>query len=72
MSKPYNENADEMLYKAHRWFFQELEASYAAIAIHFFPYNFIGIHETIRVTPAMRAGISKHLISWKGFLTFHN
>lgn len=33
----------------------------AAISLHFFYYNFIRIHQTLRVTPAMEAGISKHL-----------
>jgi hypothetical protein len=41
----------------------------AAIALHFFHYNFMRIHESLRVTPAMQAGISKHLMSWEEFLT---
>ena len=42
----------------------------AAIALHFFHYDFMRIHETLRVTPAMEAGISKHLISWEEFLNY--
>ncbi len=40
----------------------------ASLAIHFFHYNFMRIHETLRVTPAMQAGISKHLMTWEEFL----
>lgn len=39
-----------------------------AIALHFFYYNFIRIHQTLRVTPAMEAKITGHLWSWKDFL----
>jgi len=28
------------------------------------------IHETIKVTPAMEAGVSNHLWSWKDLLDF--
>ena len=40
----------------------------AALALHFFYYNFMRLHETIRVTPAMQAVISKHLMTWEEFL----
>lgn len=40
----------------------------AALALHFYHYNFMRIHETLRVTPAMEAGISKHLLTWEEFL----
>ncbi len=33
----------------------------AAVDLHFFYYNFVRIHKTIRVTPAMEAGVSNHL-----------
>lgn len=39
----------------------------AALALHFFHYNFMRIHETLRVTPAMQAGISRHLMTWEEF-----
>jgi len=35
----------------------------AAIALHFMHYNFSRIHKTLRVTPAMEAGISDHVWS---------
>jgi len=30
------------------------------VALHFMHYNFCRIHQTLRVTPAMAAGIAKH------------
>ena len=35
----------------------------AAVAIHFMHYNFARIHKTLRVTPAMAAGVSDHVWS---------
>ena len=32
-----------------------------AVALHYMHYNFCRIHQTLRVTPAMEAGISDHL-----------
>jgi IS1 family transposase len=37
----------------HRW----------AVALHFMHYNFCRIHQTLRVTPAMEAGIAGHVWS---------
>jgi IS1 family transposase len=33
----------------------------AAIALHFMHYNFCRVHQTLRVTPAMEAGIADHV-----------
>ena len=35
----------------------------AAVALHFMYYNFCRIHQTLRVTPAMEAGVTKRLWS---------
>jgi hypothetical protein len=35
----------------------------AAVALHFMYYNFARIHQTLRVTPAMEAGIADHVWS---------
>jgi len=35
----------------------------AAVSLHFMHYNFARIHQTLRVTPAMEAGISDHVWS---------
>lgn len=35
----------------------------AAIALYFMHYNFARIHKTLRVTPAMEAGVADHVWS---------
>ncbi len=35
----------------------------AALALHFMHYNFARIHKTLRVTPAMEAGVADHVWS---------
>ena len=32
-----------------------------AISIYFMHYNFVRIHQTLKVTPAMEAGVTDHL-----------
>lgn len=41
-------------------FSKKIENHEAAIALHFMYYNFARIHQTLRVTPAMEAGIADH------------
>jgi transposase-like protein/IS1 family transposase len=41
----------------------------AALALHFAYYNFCRIHKTLRCTPAMEAGITKHVWELKDLLT---
>ena len=36
---------------------------YPMVALHFMFYNFGRVHQTLRVTPAMEAGISDHVWS---------
>jgi len=33
----------------------------SAVALHFAHYNFVRLHKTLRVTPAMAAGVSGRL-----------
>jgi hypothetical protein len=40
-------------------------ASRGAVAIWFMYYNFYRVHQTLRLTPAMEAGISDHLRTYK-------
>jgi IS1 family transposase len=40
-------------------FSKKMENHYYAIALHFFYYNFVRIHQTLRVTPAMESGLAK-------------
>lgn len=42
-------------------FSKKLANHCAAVAIHFMHYNFARVHKTLRVTPAMEAGLSSHV-----------
>ena len=42
-------------------FSKKFENHTYAVAIHFLHYNFARVHKTLRVTPAMEAGISDHV-----------
>ena len=44
-------------------FSKKVENHAHAVALHFMYYNFGRIHKTLRVTPAMEAGVSKHVWS---------
>jgi hypothetical protein len=42
-------------------FSKKLENHIAAISLHFMYYNFVRVHQTLRVTPAMAAGVTDRL-----------
>jgi hypothetical protein len=42
-------------------FSKKIENHIAAVALGYFAYNFIKIHRTLRVTPAMAAGVPDRL-----------
>jgi hypothetical protein len=44
-------------------FSKKIDNLEAAIALHFMYYNFCRIHKTLRVTPAMEAGVSDHVLT---------
>ena len=44
-------------------FSKKLENLEHAVALHYMHYNFCRIHQTLRVTPAMEAGVADHLWS---------
>ena len=44
----------------------------AALALHFAWYNFGRIHQTLKVTPAMEAGIADHLWGWEDIMDWSN
>jgi IS1 family transposase len=44
-------------------FSKKIENHIASIAIHYMHYNFCRVHQTLRVTPAMEAGVSDHIWS---------
>jgi hypothetical protein len=42
-------------------FSKKLENQIAAVSLHFMYYNFVRIHQTLRVTPGMAAGVTDRL-----------
>ena len=44
-------------------FSKKVDNHKAAIALHFMHYNFARLHKTLRVTPAMEAGVADHVWS---------
>ncbi len=49
-------------------FSKSLEYHKAAVALHFFHYNFMRVHQSLRVTPAMEARVTNRLWSWNDLL----
>ncbi|MEO8380415.1 MAG: hypothetical protein ABI779_12185 [Acidobacteriota bacterium] len=49
---------DAPLHEANQWLQQEVRDHCHAISLHMFHYNFIRIHQTIRCTPEMAAGVT--------------
>jgi IS1 family transposase len=46
-------------------FSKKLKNHEAAVALHYMWYNFLRIHQSLRVTPAIQAGISNHVWSFQ-------
>ena len=56
-------------------FSKKVENHAYAVALHFMHYNFVRVHKTLRVTPAIEAGIATHIWSLEelvGLLDRHN
>jgi len=51
-------------------FSKKLENLKASLALYFAYYNFLRIHATLRMTPAMAAGITDHLWNWENILAY--
>lgn len=49
-------------------FSKKLENLKAACSLHFFYYNFMRVHQTLRATPAMESNVTNHIWSWEEFL----
>jgi IS1 family transposase len=49
-------------------FSKKWENHYAALTLYFAYYNFVRVHSTLRVTPAMEAGITDHVWTLKQLL----
>lgn len=46
-------------------FSKKIENHCYAIALHFFFYNFIKVHQTLKVTPAMKAGLAAYPVTFE-------
>jgi IS1 family transposase len=44
---------------------KKVEMHAHAVAVHFMVYNFVKIHSTLRVTPAMEAGVTDRVWEWE-------
>jgi hypothetical protein len=55
--------ADAAFMRLTNAFSKKLSNLRAAVALHFAHYNFVRIHRSLRVTPAMAAGVSNRLWS---------
>lgn len=53
-------------------FSKKLDNHKAACALHFAYYNFCRIHKTLRVTPAMEAGLTDHIWTLRELLSTQN
>jgi len=59
----YDENVDAPIYAPDQWILEKGRDHEHALALYFMYYNFCRIHQTLRVTPAMEAGVSDHVWS---------
>jgi hypothetical protein len=46
-------------------FSKKIDNHIHALSLYFMSYNWIRIHKTLRVTPAMAAGLTDKLMSWE-------
>jgi IS1 family transposase len=51
-------------------FSKKLANHRAAVALHFVVYNFVRVHQSLRVTPAMQAGLTDHVWSMGELVDF--
>ena len=47
---------------------KKIENHVASLAIHYMHYNFGRIHQTLRITPAMAAGVTDHVWEFEEML----
>jgi len=52
-------------------FSKKLDNLKYAVALHFFHYNFMREHKTLRATPAMKAGVSRNFWNCEQFLNYN-
>jgi hypothetical protein len=58
-----DENVDAPLYPLTNGFSKKVENHEHMLALHYMFYNFGRIHQSLRVTPAIEAGIADHVRS---------
>ena len=51
-------------------FSKKLENLKASVALHFYHYNFMRIHQALRVTPAMEAGVTNRIWNFENLLNY--
>lgn len=51
-------------------FSKKLDNLKAAVALHFYHYNFMRIHQTLRMTPAMEAMLTNRIWTWGDFMAY--
>ena len=51
-------------------FSRKLENLKASVALHFFHYNFMRIHSSLRITPAMQAAVTNRIWSFEELLNY--
>ena len=59
--KALHAHADAQTKRLTNGFPKKWENYWAALCLHFAYYNFVRIHRTLRVTPAMAAGITERV-----------
>ncbi len=63
--EPHHADEHAAVYAADECLSKKIENHAAAVALHFIHYNFARIHKTLRITPAMAAGLSDHVWSYE-------
>jgi hypothetical protein len=53
-------------------FSKKIENLRAAVALHFAHYNFVQIRSSLRVTPAMAAGVTDHVWTMEDLATLND
>ena len=53
-------------------FSKKVEKLACAVALHFMYYNFCRVHQTLRLTPAMEAGVTDHVWNIEEILSLKN
>jgi hypothetical protein len=63
--KSDNENEHSSVHPVHKRLLKKLENHVLSITLHYMHYNFCRIHKTLRVTPAMAAGVTDRVLGYE-------